>query len=194
MEDIHDGLLQQDLVINEAIKNDPFLLFIREKTGEHPRKILAEANVKTCFAWVNKMGMLEEARDWFIKTENERGFKLANRAIEKHAIGQCVWDSSAKVYTDYTSAIISRNLSDMLHPKYDRSLTIREAFHMMGFPHDFELLGGVKNVQMISQNVPVCTAQDMVHLAKRFLEGGLPLSENDFVRQNNMCQKTTFHG
>jgi len=64
-------------------------------------------------------------------------------------------------------------------------LTIRECLHMMGFPHDFELVGGLPKVNHIAQNVPVPTSRDIHTEILKFIEGKLPLSDTNFFRQNN---------
>jgi len=74
---------------------------------------------------------------------------------------------------------------DTIHPEEDRSLNIREALHMMAFPHDFELVGGLSKMNHIAQNVPVCTAASMVEEAIKFINGDLEMSNGDFVKQNN---------
>jgi hypothetical protein len=86
--------------------------------------------------------------------------------------------------------MIGRNLADTVHPHYDRSLTIREALYMMGFPDDFELLNGMTSMNHIAQNVPVPTSRDMHLQIAKFLNGELPMSETNYLRQNNHTEKT----
>jgi hypothetical protein len=66
---------------------------------------------------------------------------------------------------------------------------MREALHLMGFPHDFEVLGGRAKVNMIAQNVPTCTAHDICFEIKKFLSGELQFSDTNFLRQNNHNEK-----
>jgi hypothetical protein len=81
---------------------------------------------------------------------------------------------------------------DTIHPTEDRSLTIREALHMMGFPEDFELLGGLPKVNHIAQNVPVPTSRDLHFEIGKFLRGELTLSDTTYLRQNNHKQLMEF--
>jgi hypothetical protein len=81
-------------------------------------------------------------------------------------------------------------MADTIHPIYDRSLTVRESLHMMGFPEDFELLGGRKNINHIAQNVPVPTSRDIHLEIAKFLRGELSFSDTNYLRQDNHKEKT----
>jgi hypothetical protein len=60
----------------------------------------------------------------------------------------------------------------------------------MGFPDDFELLNGMTSMNHIAQNVPVPTSRDMHLQIAKFLNGELPMSETNYLRQNNHTEKT----
>ena len=136
--------------------------------------------------------MLEEANKWFKDTKNEKGIKLSDHAIMKFADGKGIWDGSVHVFGEYMNAVIGRNMVDSIHPVYERSMTIREALHMMGFPADFELVGGVTKVNHIAQNVPVPTSASIHGEIAKFLRGELELSDTTFLRQNNHTEETMF--
>ena len=87
------------------------------------------------------------------------------------------------------NAVIGRNLADTIHPIHDRSLTIREALHMMGFPDDFELVGGLAKMNHIAQNVPVPTSRDIHTEIGKFIRGELKLSDTNYLRQNNHYER-----
>jgi hypothetical protein len=59
----------------------------------------------------------------------------------------------------------------------------------MKLPGDFMLQGGVKNLNMICQNVPVTTAQDMAEEVQAFVAGRLDnqMLDTQFAIQ---CNKT----
>ena len=59
----------------------------------------------------------------------------------------------------------------------------------MGMPKDFQLEGGVKNLNMICQNVPVTTAADMAANVKSWLDGKLKTVNSRFAIQDNKTQK-----
>ena len=135
---------------------------------------------------------MKEANEWFHRTGNEKGIKYSDHAIKKFADGKGVWDGSVHVFGEYMNAVIGRNMVDTMHPIEERSLTIREALHMMGFPEDFELLHGLKKMNHIAQNVPVPTSRDLHKEIQKFLKDELPLSETTYLRQNNHKQLMEF--
>ena len=82
----------------------------------------------------------------------------------------------------------------LTHPDEDRYLTIRECLSIMKLPDDFILQGGVKNLNMICQNVPVTTAQDMAEEVQAFIEGRLDnqMIDSDFVIQDNKTKTINY--
>ena len=129
-----------------------FYNFIKTKTNRDVRELMVEENVKTTLNYVCKKGWMKEANEWFHRTGNEKGAKYSDHAIMKFADGKGVWDGSVHVFGEYMNAVIGRNMVDTMHPTEERSLTIREALHMMGFPENFELLHGLK--KMIVESFP----------------------------------------
>lgn len=192
LDEVDDSLLHQDLIINKHINEEPYLQFIRSKTNEDPRDVVIRSGNITAFNYINKAGMLDEANKWFHTIGDKRGIKVSDHAIKKFNDGKGIWDSSAHIFDECMNAVIGRNLADTIHPKYDRSLTIREALHMMGFPHDFELVGGLAKMNHIAQNVPVPTSRDIHTEIAKFLRGELPMSETNYLRQNNHHETITF--
>ena len=85
----------------------------------------------------------------------------------------------------HTSAFVGHFATQLAHPDEDRYISIREALSIMKMPKDFQLQGGRKNLNMICQNVPVCTAQDMAANVLKYLEGGCDTMQTDFIKQNN---------
>jgi site-specific DNA-cytosine methylase len=189
---IGDDELHQNNVINPKVINEPYYNFIKVRTNRDPRELLIAEDIKTTFNYVMNHNLLDEAIKWFYDTNNELGIKLSEHAKKKFADGKGIWDGSVHVFGDCMNAVIGRNMVDTIHPEFDRSLTVREALHLMGFPKDFELLGTTNKIGHIAQNVPTCTARDMTYEAIKFLKGGLQLSESNYVRQNNHSQKTEY--
>lgn len=171
-------------VINFKLLEDGYWKFINATIGD-PRKLLPESGHITCFNYVNKNGLLDKAITWLKENGTERNIKLAEHAKAKFDADKGIWDGSVHVFTDVMNAVIGRNMADTVHPTEDRSLTIREAMHMMGLPHDMELLGGRTNVNHIAQNVPTCTARYVVEQAVKFVEGKLPDSGLKYLKQDN---------
>lgn len=177
--------LQQDLVIHSNLAEEPYFQYIQSITNQDPREVMIEAGHITAFNYIMKNGLLDDAIAWFEKTNNEKGIKYATHAKNKFAIGKGIWDGSVHVFKDVMNAVIGRNMNDTIHPKEMRSLTVREALHMMGFPEDFELVGGLPKTNHIAQNVPVPTSRDIHSEILKFLNGELKFSDTDYLRQNN---------
>lgn len=190
LSEVEDNFLQQDLVINQKLDDEPYYQFIKSRTNEDPREVIIRSGNITAFNYINKAGLLDEANKWMHATGHERGIKVSDHAIKKFSDGKGIWDSSTHVFNECMNAVIGRNLADTIHPKFDRSLTIREALHMMGFPHDFELVGGLAKMNHIAQNVPVPTSRDIHAEIAKFIRGELALSDTNYLRQDNHIEKT----
>jgi site-specific DNA-cytosine methylase len=188
LQEIPADALHQDIIINKNVPDEPYYNFIKTKTNRNIRELMVEEGVKTTLNYVNKKGWMKEANEWFHKTGNEKGVKYSDHAMMKYADGKGVWDGSVHVFGEYMNAVIGRNMVDTIHPEEERSLTIREALHMMGFPADFELLHGLKKMNHIAQNCPVPTSRDMHLEIQKFLNTELELSDTTYLRQNNFKQ------
>jgi site-specific DNA-cytosine methylase len=188
--EVEDDFLQQNLVINPKLDDEPYYEFIKSRTNENPRDVIIRSGNITAFNYINRAGLLPEANAWMHQIGHERGIKVSDHAIKKFAEGKGIWDSSTHVFDECMNAVIGRNLADTIHPKFDRSLTIREALHMMGFPHDFELVGGASKMNHIAQTVPVPTSRDIHTEIAKFIRGELPLSDSNYLRQDNHIEKT----
>jgi len=89
---------------------------------------------------------------------------------------------------DHIGAFVGHFPHSLCHPDEDRYINTREALDIMKMPKDFILQGGVKNLNMICQNVPVTTAMDMAENVKGFLGGDLETIQAEFVLQDNKTQ------
>lgn len=189
LEEVNDHDLHQDDVINPYIYNDHYFQYILHREKKDPRELMIEAGINTAFQFVEKKYGIDNALTWFNETGNEKGAKLASHAIYKFEQGKGIWDGSAHVFDDVMNAVIGRNMVDTVHPTENRSLTIREALHMMGFPREFELIGKTKSIAHIAQNVPVCTSRDICLEIGMFLNGDLETSNVDMIRQANQPER-----
>jgi len=192
LKNVNANAKHHDIIINNEIGNEHYYQFIKYKTNRDPRELLKESKIITTLQYVIKHFSLDEALDWFETIDHTRGAKYAAHAIKKYDQGLGVWDGSTHVFNEVMNAVIGRNMADTIHPEYDRSLTVREALYMMGFPDDFELLGGRSCINHIAQNVPVCTARDMCTEIELFIRGQLLDSGSSYVKQNNF-KKTIEH-
>jgi site-specific DNA-cytosine methylase len=189
LKEVPKDALHQDIIINPRIGNESYYNFIQHlNPGKNPRDIILGANCNTAFNYVQRGGFLNEALAHFGEIKDEKGERLATHAKMKFDKGLGIWDGSTHVFNECMNAVIGRNMADTIHPTENRSLTIREAMHLMGFPHDFYLKGGRSSTGFIAQNVPVCTARSIANEAVKFLNGKLEQSNTDFVKQNNHKQ------
>ena len=102
----------------------------------------------------------------------EKYDKFLDHAHYKVSIGKNYYSMSAYIGDpDKIGSVQFKSMSSYLHPTEERHYTVREALHLMGMPHDFELLGAVEaNFPKIGQNVPVRTAQFIVAEAVKILD------------------------
>jgi len=93
---------------------------------------------------------------------------------------------------DYIGAFVAHLPTQLIHPLECRFLTIRECLEIMKMPSNFQLQGGVKNLNMICQNVPVTTATDMAREVLAVLKGDRDLISTDFLIQDNRKQEDDY--
>ena len=178
----------QDLIIREDIMNEPYYKFLQHKFGKDDVRNIILEKAYTAHAFVVKSNLMEEFVNW-AELNHQKGYELGTHALKKFADGKGVWDGSVHVFRDHMNAVIGRALAESIHPNKNRSLNIREALHMMGFPSDFQLQGGKKNRNHIAQNVPTCTARDMVYEAIKFMNGELQMTDVNMLKLNNNTKK-----
>lgn len=115
--------------------------------------------------------------------------------------GMGVFDCGPIISNNYVPAVISKNVTNMVHPIEDRHLSYREICCLMGMPDDFIPIDAKGNHEyckggMIGQNVPVPTARDMAFEVCRFIDEDPTLEyvtvEDGYYCQNNMKQKSEF--
>jgi len=142
----------------------------------NPLDEIEKAGIKyrTVGEWMTKHGYLNEAGK-------------CERMHDKLAAGGNIMRKTTEIPKDYIGAFVGHMPSSLTHPDEDRYLTIRECLSIMKLPGDFVLQGGLKNLNMICQNVPVTTAQDMAVEVQAFIEGRLDnqMIDTDFLIQDN---------
>ena len=177
------------LVNDKKPSDDPWYKYVLEKLEggiTHPEffeKLESSTNPMNYIESVE--GSYANAAKWF----DENGYpKQAERCRiidAKYAAGGNVMKRCTELGKGHTSAFVGHFATQLAHPDEDRYISIREALSIMKMPKDFQLQGGRKNLNMICQNVPVCTAQDMAANVLKYLEGGCDTMQTDFIKQNN---------
>ena len=86
--------------------------------------------------------------------------KIAEHNKYKLSINKGYWDSSPLFIRGKSNAVISKNAFRIVHPYFNRYVSIREHMDLMGLPDDFILEDQKRTFNHICQNVPVNTAMD----------------------------------
>lgn len=167
LEGIHGGISHMDFWKSIEGKGINVLSYIQK----HP-----EYDFGTAAKWLRERGYEREA------DKNERRHA-------KISAGKEIMKKSTEVGKDYIGAFVGHWPRRLAHPDQDRYLNVRECLDIMKLPKDFELLGGVKNLNHICQNVPVSTAADMAGEIKKYLAGELELFKAPFAIQDNKSPK-----
>jgi site-specific DNA-cytosine methylase len=176
----------------EEMKNDTSFLYARDVIGPNFREEISKHG-KTMYQYLLGTDTLSdyitylESNGFTTKAEKVKAMKAKTDA------GGGYWDDSIHVFADTINAIAGRILTGTIHPTEDRSFTIHELLHLMGMPEDFEVVGGRKNLNMIAQNVPTCTAANMIDQAVKYVSLQLKSSGSAFNRQDNTKQKIIKH-
>ena len=130
----------------------------------------------------------DEVSEWM----TSKGFdKQAERCLTMHKkleSGGGIMRKTTEIPKDYTGAFVGHMPMCLAHPIEDRYLTIRECLAIMKMPRDFQLQGGRKNLNMICQNVPVTTAEDMAQIIYDWLDGKLDTIEAEYAVFDNKSQ------
>lgn len=126
-----------------------------------------------------------EVEPWLRENGYEKAANRALRMYEKLESGGNIMRKTTEISKDYIGAFVGHMPTCLTHPDEDRYLTIRECLAIMKMPSDFQLQGGRKNLNMICQNVPVTTAEDMSKTILDWLEGNLDTREADFAVFDN---------
>lgn len=163
-------------------------------------KQIDEHSIRHPYDYIRFNNLWQEYKDWLEKDPrkdrlmsdqgNRTPWYYINYRWDKVKKGFGYFAPQPLVYKDGTHAIISKNMHWTLHPIEKRFLTTREILAMMGMPSDFELISG--NLQHVTQNVPVKTAQDMTDEVIKFINGELEMTNSCFIKQDNIKQRIDY--
>lgn len=126
--------------------------------------------------------------EWMKSEGYDRVGERMMRIHKKLESGGNIMRKGVEIGKDYIGAFVGHNPTSLVHPDEDRFINTREALDIMKMPKDFMLQGGIKNLNMICQNVPVTTAMDMAENVKDFLRGSIQTIEADYILQDNKTQ------
>lgn len=160
--------------------------FIIEEKKMNWVDIMQKEDFGTLHWYIVKNGWLDECIEFSDKImPGSVDARVLHHMKAKLADGKGFWDVSPRLGTDHFNAVISKNMICGAHPIEPRFMTTREYMHLMGLPHDFQLLDkGQWN--HLAQNVPTATARDWTLEVIKYIKGELPSSGEKFFRQNNL--------
>jgi site-specific DNA-cytosine methylase len=203
----HQFLKEGRFAESESVSNskrlpseDPLWQFIEAKyAGSTKQDILSHAaSQRMTSTWniIYDSGWLEEAAK---VVKDEKANRWLNYTLEKKKAGKNIMDGSMKLAWHRTQSLMWKTLPYLMHPYEDRWLTIAEGLALMGFPDDYAAKVHIptKHSNVISQNVPACTAGDWIKEISEVLNGNRewidPELKSDgtykILRQNNTTSK-----
>ena len=163
--------------------------FILEKLGlshEEFVRLHDSGSVHSVHSYLSENGLLDECISYLEKASPSSKEIRRLRSIKaKVDSGGRFMDGSPGYYYTRSNALVGRTLTHLMHPVEKRGISIREAMHMMGLPHDFPFTG-LRDLNHLAQNVPTCTARDMTSEVVKFLNGELEDSGKKFLMQDNL--------
>lgn len=177
------------LVNDKKPSEDPWYRYILEEIegGITHKEFFAKLEKST-----NTLNYIEDKKipypqvaEWMSANGFDKEAAKCLRIEAKYKAGGNIMKRGIEFGKGHTSAFVGHFATSLIHPDEDRFISIREALSIMRMPKDFQLVGGKKNLNMICQNVPVTTAQDMAQSVKDYLDGKLDIMKTKFIRQNN---------
>ena len=185
------------LVSQSVPSKDPYYRYVLEELennkthSEFQDKIKKSVDVKH---YIENFVTYDKVASWMESNGFDKQADRCKSMFEKLKSGGNVMRRGVSIPKDYIGAFVGSYPTSLTHPDEDRFLTIRECLSIMKLPDDFQLQGGVKNLNHICQNVPVNTAMDMAENVKSFLDGRLDnqMIDTDFIVQDNKTQNYTY--
>ena len=172
--------------------DDPLYQFVLEEIEggmSHTDYVKKTEKTHNPFDAIEKAGIKYNAvAKWMDSKGYERQAAKSRRIHEKLESGGNIMRKGVEIGKNYIGAFVGHNPTSLVHPDIDRFINTREALDIMKMPKDFELQGGIKNLNMICQNVPVTTAMDMAENVKAFLGGSIETIEAEYILQDNKTQ------
>lgn len=162
--------------------------FLLEKKNLKWDDVMKEENSGTLFQYIIAKGWLEECIEYSEEImPDSKDTRMLHHIREKMSQGKGFWDASPRLSQKSFNAVISKNMACGAHPVEERFMNVREYMHLMGLPHDYQLVKDTWN--HIAQNVPTATARDWTFEVMKFLRGELPSSGKKFYKQNNLAYR-----
>lgn len=173
------------------VESDKLINFLLNKYGDGYLQVMREdlatrgKNNLSILAYVIDAGLIPEAIQFFLDNKLEREHRWLTNLAAKLAAGRGIWDGTLQIVqpAGHFMTLIFRTMF-ALHPTEDRCITLRECMHLMGLPHDFNLVTTEWN--HVCQNVPVKTASDMTREVIAALAGDREIATSRYIMQSNL--------
>ena len=201
--DIPTKASQQEMFLVEGQASQRFrpYQFVLEREGKTHQEFAKEIGKGTITTYLEKHNLIDECIDWLNKNypgesvwtktgRNRTHVDYLEHVKRKREAGLGYWDDSPRFTGECFATVMKKTMMWGIHPEKDRFLSAREFMHLMGLPHDFEI-EDERSLNHIAQNVPVCTAKDMASQVIKFIKGELPMTEECFIKQDNILGRIT---
>ena len=188
--------MQEIVVRNDNPTDNPFYQYILEEMyggishTDFFKKIEKTTNVLHHFE--NEGHKYNSMANWMLIEGHQKHAEKCMRMYEKLKSGGNIMRKTTEIPKDYIGAFVGHMPHMLTHPDVDRYLTVRECLDIMKMPKDFELIDPIKNLNMICQNVPVTTAQDMASNVKKFIDDDIELVDTSFMVQDNKSKTLNY--
>jgi len=186
-----NATLQDKYATKEPFIDDfEIVRFCKEKFGDNWRQeFLNVRDHLTSYDFLNRKGLLEKFK-YFVENEpnpNSSSVKDINHVIKKLSIGKNFRLSHRVLCIDkhHIYSIVGEMMERNIHPVENRRINIREYMHLMGMPHDFDLLES-KEYGKLPQNTPVKTSEFIIKEIIEIIKDNRNFSQERFYYQNNM--------
>lgn len=185
---------QREPINKKTPSQDPWYRYILEEVhggrthAEHCRLVEPQtARGNDALTYIETMGHeYPRVAEWMTANGFDRQAASCHRMHEKLKAGGNLYRRGVVVPKDYIGAFVAHYPTMLTHPDEDRFIDYREAMTIMGMPLDFELVGAnPKNANMICQNVPVQTAEDMAVEVREALLGNREWVDSSYLIQRN---------
>lgn len=196
---------QNDIFLNPGNPlNDIELSYLLNITGKSYQELIKSVGLASvCTTILRKAG---KDKNWLsggrafreyldtLDSEDKQVQKLKriyDHIISKMERNMGFMDHSLTLAYKRSNAWVASKPFTTVHPLQPRFFSIREHLHMMGMPHDFNLHNPLKSVNVVCQNVPTNTTEDLVKEVKRFIDEDptLIFAPGNYVVQNNRTKR-----
>lgn len=165
--------------------------FLKLKHGDEWRKSMNDfRHHLTTYDYLQRKDWLVEFLEWQKKLPDDERSSIVTKNVE-HIIKNAEEGRGARINyrvlgvdKDYMYAVIGEVMGKQIHPKEDRIMNIREHMHMMGLPHDYNI-ENEKDYVKITQNVPVCTTEDITREVVATINEERVFSNKNVYMQDN---------